>query len=79
MGNPLHSNKSAVSKTPSTISRIVKEPVGRFIDLVVEGEETIIKQNTQNSQLNLHFVLKEEIGRTLSPIDLTKFDGNPSK
>ena len=27
----------------------------------------------------MHFVLKEEIGRTLSSIDLTKFDGNPSK
>ena len=48
--------------------------------LLVEGEETIIKQSLPSSQLNLHFVLKEEIkSRTLPPIDLTKLDGNPSK
>ena len=58
--NPLHSDKSAVSKTPSTISRIVKDPVDRFIDLLVEGEETIIKQSPQSSQLNLHFVLRKK-------------------
>ena len=47
---------------------------------MVEGEETIIKQSAQNSQLNFHFVLKEEIeSRTLPPTDLTKFDGNPNK
>ena len=57
----MHPDKSAVSKTPSTISRIVKDPVDRFIDLLVGGEDTIIKQNPQSSQLNLHFVLKEEI------------------
>ena len=78
--NFLHPDKSAMSKTPSTIPRIVKDPVDRFIDLLVEGKETIIKQSPQSSQLNLHFVLKEEIeSRTLPPIDLTKFDGNPGK
>ena len=41
--NPLHPDKSAVSKTPSTISRIVKDPADIFIDLLVESEETIIR------------------------------------
>ena len=64
-----------MSKTPSTISRIVKDAVDSliidllFIDLLVEGEETIIKQSPQRSQLNLHFVFKEEIeSRTLNHI-----------
>ena len=62
-----------MSKTPSTISRIVKDAVDSliidllFIDLLVEGEETIIKQSPQRSQLNFHFVFKEEIeSRTLN-------------
>ena len=50
----MHPDKSAMSKTPSTISRIVKDPVDRFIDLLVDGEETIIKQSPQSSQLNLY-------------------------
>ena len=41
--NPLHSDKSAMSKTPSTISRIVKDPADIFIDLLVESEEIIIR------------------------------------
>ena len=36
--NSLHPDKSAMSKTPSMISRIVKDPVDRFIELLVEGE-----------------------------------------
>ena len=53
--NPLHPDKSAVFKAPSTISRIVKDPVDRFIDLLPESEETIIKWNPQSGQLNLRF------------------------
>ena len=50
--NPLHPDKLAMSKTTSTILRIVKEPVDRFIDFLVEGEETITEQNPQSSHLN---------------------------
>ena len=38
------------------------------------------EESPQSSLLNLHFVLKEKVeSRTLPPIDLTNFDGNPSK
>ena len=75
----MHPDKSAVPKTPSKISRIVKDPVDIHIDLLVEGKETTIRQIPQSIQLNFNFVFKEEMeSRTLPPTVLTKFDGNPS-
>ena len=68
----MHPGKLAISETPRTIPRIVKDPVGRFIDVLVKGGDNLIQQSLQSSQLNLLFVLKENIkGRTVPNTDLS--------
>ena len=53
------------------------EPVDLFIDRLVEGQETILKSNS-NAKITVLSVVHQQLeARNLPPIELLTFDGNP--
>ena len=71
--------KASNNATDGDIFRLIKsniEPFDAFIDNLIEGQETNLRKTT--SFVVLHFSLKQEYEtRTLPPIELRQFSGNP--
>ena len=75
LDNYLHKLNVNNDKSQHITSR---EPVGKFINDLVEGIETSLPQSNLN--LNISFALKQEYDcRQLPPIELCRFAGNPSE
>ena len=55
----------------------MKETIGKFIDDLVEGEETVL--GSKIDSLTVYEVLRQEFdSKNLQPIELRHFDGNPA-
>ena len=55
------------------------EPVDRFIDLLIEGEETILPRENSVTLTIANAVQQEIESRHLPPVDLKTFSGDPSQ
>ena len=62
----------------SSISSQQIEPVNLFIDLLVEGQETILDTRSSEDITVLNAVHQHLAAKNLPPIELLTFDGNPS-
>ena len=55
------------------------EPVDQFIDLLIEGKETILPRENSVTLTSANAVQQEIESRHLPPVDLKTFSGDPSQ
>ena len=69
--------KNKSTQNSESFSDNMKETIDKFIDDLVEGEETVLGSKTDS--LTVHKVLIQEFdSKHLPPIELRHFDGNPA-
>ena len=69
-----------MSEPSATQRKPVQEAIDDFIDELVEGEETVLKITDKSPNTSSLEIIRHEFeSRTLPTIELTKFDGDPSK
>ena len=74
---PTHPNDITNLQAPPSPQPTKQEPVDQFIDDLIEGQETSLKFD--HPSVSLQLALKQEYeSRHLPPIQLRRFDGDPS-
>ena len=71
-------NSSILGETKFNQNEKTKtEPVDRFIDLLIEGKETILPRENSVTLTIANVVQQEIESRHLPPVDLKTFSGDP--
>ena len=77
MRNLIQGNFSKNSSTSGNSNKPHSQPIDNFIDLLIEGEETVLSAVTSEN-ITVAPALQHELEtKHLPPIDLIPFDGNP--
>ena len=75
--NLIQDSFSENNKTSRNSNKPHSQPIDSFIDLLIEGDETVISAVTSEN-ITVTAALQQELEtRHLPPIDLIQFDGNP--